>query len=48
MPIKTGDQKKIYILYIKNCDKTRDLNLEGFKRVLTGVAEMIFADRTVE
>ena len=46
MPTKTGLHKKVHILYVKNCDKTRDLSLPGFKKVLTGVSELIFENKT--
>lgn len=48
MPTKAGEHKKVHGLYIKNCQKTRDLNFEGFKKVLEGVSLLLFEGKSDE
>ena len=39
---KSSEQKKLHRLYVKTCDKTRDLNYKSFLIFLDGLAEIIF------
>ena len=48
MPVKTGEHKKIHALYIKNCEKTRDLSLGGFKKLLEGLSLLLFEGKSAE
>ena len=45
MPSSGSDKKKVHGMYIKFCDYTRDLSLDGFMNVLDGVASLLFPDK---
>ena len=42
MPAKNSEQKQIHQVYIRTCEKTRDLNYKGFLKFLDGLLEIIF------